>query len=102
MVNASEIGLSSREVAVALILLIGAGLMMRSFIKLQHMDTGIAAKNVLTFRVGLPKPQYKDEKVVRRFFDQVIPRLEAIPGVEAAGAISSLPVSGTGVGGIYD
>ena len=86
------------EVALALILLIGAGLMMRSFIKLQHMDTGIVARNVLTFRVGLPKPQYNDEKVVRRFFDQVIPRLEAIPGVEAAGAISSLPVSGTGVG----
>ena len=56
------------EVAVALILLIGAGLMMRSFVNLQHMNTGIAAKNVLTFRVGLPKPQYKDEKVVRRFF----------------------------------
>ena len=87
------------EVAIALILLIGAGLMMRSFVKLQQMDTGIEAKNLLTFRVGLPKPQYKDEKVVRRFFDQVIPRLEAIPGVEAAGAISSLPVSGNGVGG---
>ena len=88
------------EVAIALVLLIGAGLMMRSFMKLQRMDTGIATKNVLTFRVGLPKPQYKDEKVVRRFFDQVIPRIEAIPGVEAAGAISSLPVSGTGFGGI--
>ena len=88
------------EVAVALVLLIGAGLMMRSFIKLQNMDTGIVARNVLTFRVGLPKPQYKDEKVVRRFFDQVIPRLDAVPGVEAAGAISSLPVSGTGLGGI--
>ena len=87
------------EVAIALILLIGAGLMMRSFLKLQRMDTGIEAKNLLTFRVGLPKPQYKDEKVVRRFFDQMIPRLEAIPGVQAAGAISSLPVSGTGVGG---
>jgi predicted permease len=87
------------EVAIALVLLIGAGLMMRSFVKLQQMDTGIEAKNLLTFRVGLPKPQYKDEKVVRRFFDQVIPRLEAIPGVEAAGAISSLPVSGTGIGG---
>jgi putative ABC transport system permease protein len=87
------------EVAIALVLLIGAGLMMRSFVKLQQMDTGIEANNLLTFRVGLPKSQYKDEKVVRRFFDQVIPRLEAIPGVEAAGAISSLPVSGTGVGG---
>ena len=86
------------EVAIALVLLIGAGLMMRSFVKLQQMDTGIEAKNLLTFRVGLPKPQYKDGKVVRRFFDQVIPRLEAIPGVEAAGAITSLPVSGNGIG----
>ena len=87
------------EVAIALILLIGAGLMMRSFVKLQHADLGIDAKNVLTFRVGLPPAQYKDKEVVRRFFDQLIPRLAAIPGVESAGAISSLPVTDQGVGG---
>ena len=87
------------EVAIALILLIGAGLMMRSFVKLQHADLGIDAKNVLTFRVGLPPAQYKDEKVVRRFFDQLIPKLAAIPGVESAGAVSSLPVTDQGVGG---
>ena len=72
---------------------------MRSFVKLQHADLGIDAKNVLTFRVGLPPAQYKDEKVVRRFFDQLIPKLAAIPGVESAGAVSSLPVTGQGVGG---
>jgi putative ABC transport system permease protein len=87
------------EVAIALILLIGAGLMMRSFVKLQHADLGIDARNVLTFRVGLPPAQYKDENVVRRFFDQLIPKLAAIPGVESTGAISSLPVTGQGVGG---
>jgi putative ABC transport system permease protein len=87
------------EVAIALILLIGAGLMMRSFVKLQHADLGIDTKNVLTFRVGLPPAQYKDEKVVRRFFDQLIPKLAAIPGVESAGAVSSLPVTDQGVGG---
>jgi putative ABC transport system permease protein len=87
------------EVAIALILLIGSGLMMRSFVKLQNTDVGIDSKNVLTFRVGLPQAQYKDEKVVRRFFDQLIPKLAAIPGVESAGAISSLPTSGEGLGG---
>jgi putative ABC transport system permease protein len=85
------------EVAVALILLIGAGLMMRSFLKLQRSDIGIDTKNVLTFRVGLPPAQYKDPKVLARFFERLIPALDAIPGVQSAGAISGLPAGGAGV-----
>jgi len=86
------------EVAIALVLLIGAGLMMRSFMKLQHTDIGIDPKNVLTFRVGLPQAQYKDPKIAVRFFGQLIPKLAAIPGVKSAGGISSLPVSGESIG----
>lgn len=86
------------EVAAALILLIGAGLMMRSFLKLQRAEIGIDAKNVLTFRVGLPPAQYKDPKVTAQFFDRLIPQLAAIPGVTSAAAISGLPASGSGMG----
>ncbi len=86
------------EVAVALILLIGAGLMMRSFLKLQRSDIGVDAENVLTFRVGLPPAQYKDPKVCAQFFERLIPQLAAIPGVTSAAAISGLPASGSGMG----
>ena len=82
------------EVALALILLIGAGLMFRSFLTLQHTNIGVDPSSTLTFRVGLPPSQYPDQEVAARFFHQLVPRLEAIPGVESATAISSLPASG--------
>ncbi len=85
------------EVAFALILLIGAGLLMRSFLNLERADVGIVSKNVLTFRVGLPTAQFPDPKVAKRFFENLIPALDAIPGVESAGATNRLPTSGGGV-----
>jgi len=87
-------GLVIAEVALALTLLIGAGLMVRSFMAIQKSDLGIDPKNTLTFRVGLPPVQYPDKQVAGRFFEQLIPKLAAIPGVEAAGATTSLPASG--------
>lgn len=87
-------GLVIAEVALALTLLIGAGLMLRSFIAVQKSDLGIDAHNVLTFRVGLPPTQYPDKAVAGRFFEQLIPKLAEIPGVEAAGAVTSLPAAG--------
>ncbi len=91
-------GLVVAEVAVALVLLIGAGLMIRSFLQYQKTDVGIQQANVLTFRVGLPPAQYKDPKMAADFFKRLIPRLKEVPGVEQAGAITSLPVTGAGVG----
>jgi putative ABC transport system permease protein len=82
------------EVALALILLIGAGLMMRSFMKLQQTDLGIDPSQTLTFRVGLPETQFPDKEVPGRFFEQLIPKLASLPGVEAAGATTALPASG--------
>ena len=83
------------EVALALTLLIGAGLMLRSFMAIQKSDLGIDPRNTLTFRVGLPQMQYPDKNDAGRFFEQLIPRLANISGVEAAGATTSLPASGS-------
>ena len=87
-------GLVVAEVALALALLIGAGLMLRSFLAIQNSDIGIDPKNTLTFRVGLPPSQYPDKQVASRFFQQLIPKLAEIPGVVAAGATTSLPAAG--------
>lgn len=87
-------GLVVAEVALALTLLIGAGLMLRSFIAIQNSDLGINPRNTLTFRVGLPPVQYPDKEDAGRFFEQLIPRLASISGVEAAGATTSLPAAG--------
>ena len=82
------------EVAIALVLLIGAGLMMRSFMYLQKTDIGMDPSRTLTFRVGLPEAQFVDNEAAPRFFAQLIPKLAALPGVEAAGATTSLPALG--------
>ena len=82
------------EVALALVLLIGAGLMMRSFMNLQKTDIGMDPSRTLTFRVGLPEAQFPDKESPARFFEQLMPRLASLPGVETAGATTSLPASG--------
>jgi predicted permease len=82
------------EVALALVLLIGAGLMMRSFMHLQKTDIGMDPSRTLTFRVGLPEAQFPDTSAAPRFFEQLIPKLAALPGVESAGATTSLPAAG--------
>jgi putative ABC transport system permease protein len=82
------------EVALALVLLIGAGLMMRSFMHLQKTDIGMNPSSTLTFRVGLPEAQFPENETAARFFDQLIPKLANAPGVESAGATTSLPASG--------
>jgi len=82
------------EVALALVLLIGAGLMMRSFMYLQKTDIGMDPSRTLTFRVGLPEAQFVDNEAAPRFFAQLIPKLAALPGVEDAGATTSLPALG--------
>ena len=82
------------EVALALVLLIGAGLMMRSFMKLQKTEIGMDPSHTLTFRVGLPETQFPDKEAPAHFFAQLIPKLASLPGVESAGATTSLPASG--------
>src|SRR5205807_2332343 len=86
-------GLVVAEVAVALVLLVGAGLMLRSFLKLQATDIGVDPSNTLTFRVGLPPTQFKQE-AAGRFFTALMPQIASIPGVESSAATTSLPASG--------
>jgi putative ABC transport system permease protein len=81
------------EVALSLVLLIGAGLMIRSFTRLINVDPGLNAHNVLTLDIGLPRAKYTGPQQVA-FFQQVIERMQALPGVQSAGAVYPLPLSG--------
>jgi putative ABC transport system permease protein len=82
------------EVALALVLLIGAGLMIRSFMRLQSVETGFNPENVLTMRLQLPRKKYADPHQIVDFFKQAQDRVAALPGVQAVGAISYLPLTG--------
>jgi len=81
------------EVAIAFILLVGAGLMLRSLVKLQEVDLGIRAENVLSARVDLNFSKYSNSETIRRFYRDLLERLRAIPTVTAAGAGSTFPLS---------
>ncbi|HEY6990554.1 MAG TPA: ABC transporter permease [Bryobacteraceae bacterium] len=87
-------GLVVGEVALACVLLIGAGLMLRSFVKLLRADPGFRPDRVLTAAVSLPEVTYKDNNAVRVFHLRLLDKLRAIPGVVNAGAGSDLPWSG--------
>lgn len=86
------------EVAVSLVLLVGAGLLVRSFMRLQAIDPGFRAEGVLTARLSLPRSRYPDGADAARFFDEAIAGVAALPGVERAAAISFLPMTGPGMG----
>jgi putative ABC transport system permease protein len=79
------------QVALSAVLLIAAGLFVRSFLKLQSVDPGFDARGVITFRVGLPPTQFQDREKIRNFFDELDRALASIPGVEAVGATQVLP-----------
>jgi len=79
------------EVALALVLLTGAGLMVKGFRHLANTNPGYDRRNVLTFEIALPESKYRDESQVREFYSQLIERLGTLPGVEAAAAALNLP-----------
>jgi putative ABC transport system permease protein len=83
------------EVALSLTLLVGAGLMIKSFLRLQEVDPGFEPESVLTAEISLPRAKYPNGQNVAAFHDQLLGRLAATPGVAAAGLGSSLPLSGT-------
>ncbi len=82
------------EVALALMLLIGAGLLIKSFAKLLNVDPGFNASNVLTLRLNLPRTRYPEGQHVAAFYSDLINRVKNMPGVESVGAASSLPLAG--------
>ncbi len=83
------------EVALAVVLLAGAGLAMRSFLKLQSVDPGFQPDRILTMEIILPRPKYQEEPRRAAFFKEVIERARNVEGVESAGATSNLPLSGS-------
>ena len=81
------------ELAIALVLLVGAGLLIRSFIALNSADPGFATRGVLALRLRLPPAAYEEPARIAGFYEQLVERLEALPGVESAAAGSSLLLS---------
>jgi putative ABC transport system permease protein len=88
--------LVTTEVALALMLLVAAGLLIRTLSQLRAVDPGINPQNVLTLTVDVPQTKYPSRAHAGRFFDEALRRVRAVPGVDAAAAIDSLPVAGGG------
>lgn len=82
------------EVALALVLLVSAGLLVKSFARLRDIDTGFRQENVLTMVVRLPEAKYSQDPQVIGFFNQALERVRAIPGVRSAGIVNYLPLYG--------
>ncbi len=82
------------ESAVAVVLLIGAGLLIRSLIQLQNVSPGVDAHNVLTMRVDLPREKYATIDKTANFFSELEGRVGGLPGVESVGLVSELPLNG--------
>ena len=82
------------ELALAVVLLLGAGLLVRSFNKLMAVDLGFDRENVLTFRVGLPRSKYSEPRKTDAFYKDLLQRLNALPGVQSAGTINHSPLRG--------
>jgi putative ABC transport system permease protein len=82
------------EVALTLVLLIGAGLMIKSFVNLQKTDLGFEPENVLTFELSLPVPNYPEPPRVASFYDSLVMKLKALPGVQSVGGVTMLPLGG--------
>src|SRR5262249_52740721 len=87
--------LVAAEIAVSLVLLIGSGLMIRSFEALLKVNPGFKPDNVLSIQIALPGQKYNTNPKMISFYDQVLDRLEALPGVLGAGLTSNLPLAGT-------
>jgi putative ABC transport system permease protein len=83
------------NVALSVVLLVASGLLVRSFVSLLRVDPGFHAAGVLTMEVDLSGANYNDTANIASFFDRLIDRLEALPGVDAVAASTNLPLSGT-------
>jgi putative ABC transport system permease protein len=84
------------EVALALMLMAGAGLLIRSALLVAHLDPGFDASNLVVGRVGLPDVAYHDPTVARQTFERMIAAAAALPGVQSAGVVSRAPLAGGG------
>jgi putative ABC transport system permease protein len=87
------------EVALALLLLISAGLLINSFLRLRNVDPGFNADNLLTMKVVLPRSKYPDSVRRTAFYNELLQRIESLPGVQSAGLITNLPLTFKGNNG---
>ncbi len=90
------------EVALALVLLIGSGLLIRSFVRLQAVNPGFHSHHLLTVKLQLPGSKYRQDGARTVFFQELLRRIEALPGVRAASANSFLPFTGMGAATGYE
>ena len=86
-------GLVMAQVVFATVLLVGAGLMVKGFLHLTDIYSGLAADHVLTMRISLPEERYQDDAKVHAFYERLMDNLAALPGVESAAAANNLPAS---------
>jgi putative ABC transport system permease protein len=84
--------LVTAEFALAFVLVIGAGLMIRTLVRITHFNLGFNPHNVLTLRIPLSGPQFENQRSKSRFFEQLLGRVEALPGVVCASVASGLPI----------
>jgi putative ABC transport system permease protein len=89
------------EIALALVLLIGAGLLIRSFTKLQEVNPGFSAQNLLVMQVALPGNQYNEPQKIDNFYQQALQNIQALPGVQSVGVASTVPMSGSNSSGSF-
>ena len=89
------------QVALSLLLLIGAGLLIRSFANLRATSPGFDPSHAVTIQLVLPRAKYPDTEQHRRFFEEILPKLAALPGIEAVGAANPLPFSGNDRGSTF-
>ena len=90
------------EIALAMMLLIGAGLLIRSFMQLQQVRPGFNAQQLLTMQVPLPRAKYSESPQVVSFYDRLLAQVSAIPGVRSAAICSSLPPNGLQVSDTFN
>jgi putative ABC transport system permease protein len=81
------------EVALALVLLIGAGLLINSFVRLRSIDAGFKPDNLLTMQMVLPASRYNEANKRTAFYDELLRRIHSLPGVQSAGIITNLPLT---------
>ena len=94
-------GIVLAEAALAVILLVGAGLLIRSFLRLMNVDPGFSPQNVLTMNISLPDSRYGSASPMIAFERQALDRLNALPGVKSAGGVFGLPLGNGAIGGDF-
>jgi len=83
------------EVTLSLVLLVGAGLLIKSFVRLQQVNPGFKSENLLTMTVTIPDNKYPDAPRQRAFFQQALQQIQGIPGVKSAAVVTKLPLGGS-------